>query len=279
MREFVPQGLGWRPDLPDFRDLRRSSPQIAELLERYTKKPGRRRRRAAIDLREFFAPARDQQPLNSSSVHACTALLEYYERRAFGRIVRPSRLFLYKTARELSGLSGDAGADLRSTLKALVRFGMPPEQYWPYEPDRFDEEPRAFHYGFAAEYRDIRYVRLDEADGPETLDAVRSFLDAGFPCAFGFPVPSSLSMEPEILWRPTFDDVIGGQAAVAVGYDDGRLHATRGALLVRSSWGAQWGDAGYGWLPYAFVEQRLAIDFWTLVRPGWIEHGEFQRPR
>ena len=68
------------------------------------------------------------------------------------------------------------------------------------------------------------------------------------------------------------------QAVVAAGYDDRRLRGTRGALLIRNSWSSEWGDAGYGWLPYAYVEECLANSFWTLVSAEWLGSGEFQRP-
>ncbi|MDF5708742.1 MAG: hypothetical protein PUP90_14035 [Nostoc sp. S4] len=35
---------------------------------------------------------------------------------------------------------GDVGASLRETMKAMALFGLPPEEYWPYEEDKFDEE-------------------------------------------------------------------------------------------------------------------------------------------
>ena len=107
---------------------------------------------------------------------------------------------------------------------------------------------------------------------------VRSFLAAGFPVAFGLPVPTSISRSAEISYRPAFDSVLSGQALLAVGYDDRWLSSSRGRLLVRNSWGAAWGDQGYGWVPYAFVEERLAADFWTMLRPDWLASGEFTRP-
>ena len=123
-------------------------------------------------------------------------------------------------------------------------------------------------------------MRLDgrQTAGNDTLQAVKAFLAAGFPCTCGFPVPDSLTHEADIPYRPTFDAIVGGQAVVVVGYDDRWLRGSRGALLVRSSWGSQWGEAGYGWLPYAYVEENLAIDFWTLVHPAWIASGEFDAP-
>ncbi len=140
----------------------------------------------------------------------------------------------------------------------------------------------------------MRYVRLDDAEssGGEVLLRVKAFLAAGFPSAFGFSVPNSLSREPDILFRPTIDALLGAQAAVAVGYDDKKyVHSQKpnqadatqqqqaGALLIRSSWGTAWGDAGYGWLPYTFVEARSAVDFWTLLKPDWLASGDFSVPR
>ena len=62
----------------------------------------------------------------------------------------------------------------------------------------------------------------------EILDVVRSFLAAGFPVAFGLPVPTSISRSAEISYRPAFDSVLSGQALLAVGYDDRWLSSSRG---------------------------------------------------
>jgi C1A family cysteine protease len=34
------------------------------------------------------------------------------------------------------------------------------------------------------------------------------------------------------------------------------------------------GDAG-GWLPYDYVLNNLATDFWSLLGMGWIDSGQF----
>jgi C1A family cysteine protease len=281
MAQFEPSGLGWLPSLPDFRDYTPETAPADELLSQLGEAGGGDAGRpSAVDLREYFLDADDQLSLNSSSAHACASLVEYFERRAKGRLLRPSRLFLYQNALRLAGVRGDCGAELRTTLKAMVLCGVPPERCWPYEVERFSQAPDAFLYSFDEPYRGVRYLRLDgrKASGSETLRYVKAFLAAGFPAAFGFPVPNSLSAAPDIPYRPTFDAIVGGQAVIAVGYDDLWLRGSRGALLVRSSWSSAWGDNGYGWLPYSFVEEKFAIDFWTLLHPDWIASGEFDLP-
>ena len=53
---------------------------------------------------------------------------------------------------------------------------------------------------------------------------------------------------------------LGGHAVLAVGYDE---QAER--ILVRNSWGADWGMKGYFTMPYDYIsDDNLADDFWTL---------------
>jgi C1A family cysteine protease len=282
MSGFMPAGLGWQRDLPDPRDLSPSEPCVRDLLRGLRRpRPARGGAPAALDLREYFPPAGDQQTLQSCCAHACAGLAGYFVRRSFGRALHGSALFLYQTARRLAGAPDDRGVGLRATLKALLRFGLPPEQFCPYDVARFAEEPAAFLYSFGNEVRPALYVRLDarQAPGREALRSVKSFLAAGFPSAFGFTVFSSASAGADLPAPTAFDSVRGGQAVVAVGYDDGyRIRSTRGALLVRNSWGRAWGDGGYGWLPYAYFEEGLAADAWTLLGPDWLASGEFERP-
>jgi C1A family cysteine protease len=54
--------------------------------------------------------------------------------------------------------------------------------------------------------------------------------------------------------------IIGGHRVMAVGYDD------QDALFIcRNSWGSGWGDAGYFYMPYAYLlDNNLSDDFWTI---------------
>jgi C1A family cysteine protease len=125
--------MGWIPDLPDPRDYTPEHQQVRLLLARL-KRPRWLALPSHVDLRQdadgvYFSPAEDQGPLGCSAVFACLSLVEYFERRALGTTFEPSQLFVYKMARKLRGVPGDSGVDLRSTLKALVRYGVPPEKF------------------------------------------------------------------------------------------------------------------------------------------------------
>lgn len=279
MGVFTPPGLGWHRDLPDPRDYTRQQELVARLLNDL---PSDEPAAASVDLREYCAEAADQGGLATSSVHACLGLVQYFERRSWGRIVEPSRLFLYRVARRLLGWSGDSGLPLRATLQAIARFGLPPERHWPYDPQAVDAEPDAFVYAAAQRIADLVYLRLDgRSERPEnTLENVKRFLAAGFPSVFGFPVCTSISCEPDIPGPTIFDGIRGGQAALAVGYDEHRrIRSDRGALLIVNSWGKDWGDHGAGWLPFTYVREQLAADFWTVLAPGWLSSGDFYHPK
>src|SRR5437879_6340597 len=139
MPNFIPRGLGWHRDLPDLRDYSPVHEEVQGLLQTLKRPRGARPSRPPrIDWREFCSPIEDQQILNACTAHACLRLLQYFERRAHGKVIDPSQLFLYKMTRQLLNWTGDIGAGLRTTVKAMIRFGIPPEEHWPYELTKLD---------------------------------------------------------------------------------------------------------------------------------------------
>lgn len=278
------KGMGWMRDLPDHRDFQVGSPVIREIREKSQKlRKVDKAPPAAVDLRQWCSPIEDQGNLGSCTANAGVALLEYFQRRAFGRHLDASRLFLYKVTRNLLGWTGDQGAYLRTTMKAMVLFGIPPESYWPYQIENFDEEPKAFCYAFAQAYQTTKYYRLDPPGQAtdKTLKLVKTSIAAGLPPMFGFTVFSSMPQvgdgKGEIPFPGPGDVVEGGHAVVAVGYDDKKKIAKdTGALLIRNSWGPEWGVQGYGWLPYSYVEAGLAVDFWSLVAAEYVDTELFE---
>jgi C1A family cysteine protease len=290
--------MGWIPDYPDFRDYTENTKEVKEILEPSglplqaagKKSPKSKSLPGFVDLREWCSPVEDQGQLGSCTAQAGVGAIEYYERKSFGRHIDASRLFLYKVTRNLMKMKGDTGAYLRSTMGAMVLFGVPPEEYWPYRDNEagFDKEPPAFCYSFAQNYKTIKYYRHDPPpEAPEViLNRLKTYLAAGHPAMFGFTVYSSIeeaSASGKIPFPSPRDKIAGGHAAVAVGYDDKMKIKNRygseetvGTLLIRNSWGKDWGEGGYGWLPYEYIMRGLAEDFWSVLKKEWIDTGEFQ---
>jgi C1A family cysteine protease len=271
--------LGWLPDLPDHRDFSPEHKEVKTLLSKSTVlKPTKPTLKKSVDLSKWCSRIEDQGQLGSCTANAGVGLIEYYEKRAFGVHLDASRLFLYKATRNLMGLTGDTGAYLRDTMKAMVLFGAPPEKYVPYDIGKFDEEPSAFCYSFARNYKTISYFRLDPPGVHSTalLERIKVFLAAGYPSMFGFTVYNFGNDDGEFEYPSENESVKGGHAIVAIGYDDDRkIGNTKGALKIRNSWGTDWGQSGYGWLPYKYVEEDLATDFWTLFKSAYVNTKQF----
>lgn len=240
-----------------------------------------------VDLSFWCPEIRDQGPLNSCTAFAGTALFEYFVNRSSGQYDQLSPLFLYQAARQLMEVKGDTGASVRDTMKAMALFGIPPETSWPYKEATVDIEPPSFCYAYAENFKTLKYFRLDYAGiSKETLlFEIKSILTAGFPCMFGFTLYSSAIKDPNpkkgFIPFPDVekDKVVDGHAVLAVGYDDNKIvgHAnpdaqpTRGAILIRNSWGLDWGNQGYGWLPYDFVLEGLTSAWWSLLKADWFK--------
>ena len=277
---------GWIPDTPDARDFTRAHDLVRPFLERagITGEPPAIP--DAVDLAADFPPVINQGVLNSCTAATAAALVAYFQRRAHGRDLDPSTLFLYKVSRNLLGLRGDTGGLLRTAMQGLRLFGVVPEIRWPSDAQNLDVEPPTFHYLYAANYKAKAYYRLDEPGLDRTLllSRVRTGLAARLPAMFGlFLFPSvSFALEGAIPMPDSGERPQLSHALVAVGYDDAREvrnplggPQVRGALKVRNSWGPAWGAQGYGWLPYDYVLRGYTSDWWSLIEADFVDNGQF----
>jgi len=289
---------GWIRDLPDWRDVMVGSKKANDVQGQYDSFTSFRATTfpTSADLRQWCTPVEDQMNLGSCTSQAVAGGVELLQRKFFGNYIDASRLFLYKTTRSLMGWTGDRGAQIRQTMKALAMFGVPPEKFWPYDIAKYEDEPTAFVYSMAQSYKAVNYFRIDPSipspieEIQKVLPKVKQQLASGFPVVFGFivfgscPMPGTQS-NGDIPMPKQGDMPLGGHAVLAVGFDDNRIMpkvgggTTTGALLIRNSWGTVWGDQGYGWLPFEFVNTGLAMDFWAMTYVNYLDFAKFDTKR
>jgi C1A family cysteine protease len=288
---------GWMKESVDARDFTIENPELKSMLKllfahRAISLP------KTVDLTPWCTPVVDQLQLGSCTACAAVGAVEYLEKRALGHYLQGSRLFVYKNTRNLKKTTGDTGAFNREAMKAIALFGIAPEKYWEYTDQPapvppidhgFDDTPPPFLYSYAIHYGGVKYFRFDPEDNKTTTEEIlknlKSFIAAGLPVMFGIPLHESVNssnIKGGIPFPGEQEQPIGGHAMLMVGYDDNieitnliSKNTTKGAFLIKNSWGQQWGNYGFGWLPYMWVTSGLARDFWSILSMNWLETGKF----
>ena len=217
-----------------------------------------------VDLRDKCPPIYDQGTLGSCTANAIAAAYEFDQIKEQEQdVFTPSRLFIYYNEREYEGtVSEDSGAQIRDGIKSINSIGVCPETLWPYDQTKFTTEPTEDCYNDAKGHLAVEYKKVDQ-----TLDQLKQALIEGFPIVFGIVCYPSLQSDEVyktgIVPMPKPDEQsIGGHAILLCGFQDDKSQ-----FIFRNSWGNEFGDQGYGYIPYDYVtDPKLASDFWTVRR-------------
>jgi C1A family cysteine protease len=249
---------GWRPSLPDPRDVVADPSEIPV--------------RDEVDPREeYMPPVYNQLQLGSCTANAVAAAIDAARIADGKEPLYPARLAIYWLERflEHSPPDQDTGAYGRDGFKAARNFGVLPESDWPYTDDKsdphFSGDPRedakwaSDHWVLDDKYKAVRRSQLD----------FKAVLSNRQTIAFGFRVPASFE-SPDmartgIMADPDPNDLTSdGHEVLAVGYLKDQPHY----CLVRNSWGSDWGIGGYFLMPWLWLlDQGLTSDFRTIYRP------------
>ena len=243
--------LGWKPDLTDYRD---------HTFKAVLNKPAP----PLVDLRSQCPIIYDQGELGSCTANALAGAFQFEQLKQIKKRSAsfiPSRLFIYYNERALeNSINTDSGASLRDGIKTLNNDGVCSENLWGYKISKFAQKPPAKCYTSALKNQVKEYLSITPS-----IPQIKQCLVNGYPVVFGFTVYSSFMTQEVadsgIMPMPQDSDKLeGGHAVMAVGYDD-----TKNALIVRNSWGTNWGLKGYFYMPYDYTTlAQLTSDFWTI---------------
>ena len=110
-----------------------------------------------------------------------------------------------------------------------------------------------------AALQEAKYYPSDSWATVSSTNEMKTALVNGQPVIITFAVFNSLlNLKGDASIYNTADTFVDEHAATVVGYDDN--HTSGGAFKVMNSWGTEWGDNGFFWLPYQFISTRVTID-------------------
>jgi C1A family cysteine protease len=238
----------------------------------------------SVDLRTsgFMPPIYDQKNLNNCTINAGCCSVEYFlnQKNPEKQSTSLSRLYAYYNARLFLGVKVDknAGVNFEEFINAVTLVGICSEEMWPYETGTGEPNDTGKSYeqpiadpNYYAE-RDCyktgqelaSYISLNGKFIPvtKTLDNFRIALNGGWPIMLSIVLFSSIynltKKTGYIVPIPGPNDPTeGGHAVVCVGYDDTKIYDKKtnkkGVFIMRNSWGVNWGDKGYFYLPYPYL--------------------------
>ncbi|HWP97620.1 MAG TPA: C1 family peptidase [Syntrophomonadaceae bacterium] len=214
-----------------------------------------------IDYRSALPPAFDQGQRGSCVACASTWTLKAYEEIKQGDYPTEglSAAFLYSMCKEMDGMYGQEGTTPRAAMQVLQKYGICGEELMPYStltdlpaphlpavPDNAVEA--------AAAFRIKSYAQLcgyGDQDRSQVISAMRQALKQEGPFIMALIVCENFEPDQDGKLPVPAGSIRGGHAVGIVGD-----MPEQGALIMRNSWGTEWGMDGYALLPYEWINSK-----------------------
>lgn len=215
-----------------------------------------------LDLRKWCSPIENQAQAGSCVGNSVVGGLEFLQIRNGLPYTDLSRLFVYYNSRLMHGdQDKDEGTYIRIAMGTLSSLGTCSEKKWPYDLNNLFIRPSWGSYREAYPHKISSYYRITETRGQALVDAIKRALQAQHPVVFGMLVDDdyiNVGSDGMIAMPKKTRNDAGGHAQLIVGYDDNQRR-----WIVRNSWGTNWGDRGYAYVPYDYLDASDANDFWV----------------
>jgi GNAT superfamily N-acetyltransferase len=190
---------------------------------------------------------------------------------------RPSTMYIFVRSRQLEGtFPGEptVGTWPITALRIVRGWGAPPEEAWPYngdasawppiEPPCVDALAKDFRIRCYQRVRMVAECKIVLAQRQGVLVSL-DITDKWGSAPHGRIPPLSPS-----------DVSMGSHSVRLVGYDD-----RRSEFIFANSWGENWGDQGYGYIPYEVFEatwwEGWMLDFTGNQVPNELQSGVVER--
>ncbi|CAF1119092.1 unnamed protein product [Didymodactylos carnosus] len=229
-----------------------------------------------VDLRKDCTTVENQRQINSCVGNALAGAYEYLIKKETGKEIDISRLFIYYNARaNRSQNIRDDGCYISDAIQTLKTKGVCKEDYWPYNLVHVNTKPSSNAYKEASPciVQDREGIRL-KAD----LQQMKQSLSEGYPFTFGLLTYDSFAQSAHNgghVLMPSQKDKQrggGGHCMLAVGYND-----MQQKFIVRNSYGTDWGDKGYLYIPYEYMSNPYYNqDIWVIRKIAQVNPVQHQ---
>jgi C1A family cysteine protease len=210
-----------------------------------------------LDYTSEMGPVRDSGSEGSTVGFAVADALEYQIKKTSGKEIMISPRYIYYEARVLEGTTDqDAGTSLRDAIRVLRQVGAVAEDVWPYRAGEFSMKPpkaveQAEHY------------KITQSHILNNSTEIKAALQRFGPVPGGFVMYRSAMSEAArkdgVIQMPITNELVeGGHAVCFVGFDD-----SKNMLKFKNQWTQEWGDQGYGYLPYEYAD-KFVSDAWAI---------------
>lgn len=209
----------------------------------------------SIDLRKNFPAVRDQGDMGACSAFALVGIFEYILKKNGQADIDLSEQFVYYNVRKKEGASRvDAGSSFYNIVQSLKIDGVCLEHLFPYNPDNLSQEPPIE----AIDDAQMRKVVVAK-NVKKSLHDIKSAVFEGYPVAISLKIFNSFHPRNGFIRIPSGMEIQGEQsgnhAMIICGYNDEAR-----VFVVRNSWGSEFGDKGYCYIPYGYIENEALLN-------------------
>lgn len=256
----------WHKPTGDFKDVEYKEQPLDE---QYTPLPNLKIKES-VDLRKFFTSVKNQSSLGACTSFAAVAMYEAMMNQAGvegANDMSPAYLYFYSNI--LNGRPA-GGSNFYEQFEVLGTHGVCHEDLYIYDPESPGTKPSDKADEDAKNHRVISAKQIPLIDDPDKSHTLKrnhtlltSALSEGYPVGISLKVYDNLGTDGAFILHP--DDATdakedGWHAMVIVGYSE-----ENGFYIVRNSWGQEFGEDGYCYIPTAYIDDPEYMDFACII--------------
>lgn len=217
---------------------------------------------AIVDSRSSLPPV-----FNQGAYGTCVAAATAWGPKALQEMIQGdfpvkglSTAFLYAMCKQLDEIPNQPGTYARVAFQVLQKYGIPPEDKYPYSVLKSDVNvpaPPQELFDVAQNYRIKTYAQIassTDKDLQARINLIRQAIAREGAIVAALIITDNFVdiKGPDYIVPYPQGRVLGGHLVCLCGYDDRRQ-----AFLLRNTWGLSWGLEGYSWMPYDWVTETF----------------------